>query len=183
MANRKVPPRISASYLENAALHYLERFASSRANLTRVMERKIMRSAAHWGDDPDVARGQWQAVLQKLIRLGYVNDESYAEQKVRGLVGRGGSQRAVRAKLAAKGIAPDLADQALARLQEDLGDVDRAAAIRLARRRRLGPYRIKDRALHRDRDLAALARAGFDFETARAIIDAQDMDPLEGLPA
>ena len=44
----------------------------------------------------------------------------------------------------------------------------------LARRRRLGPWRSgPERAARRDRDLAALARAGFDLQTARAVIDAE----------
>ncbi|MFD0938320.1 regulatory protein RecX, partial [Methylobacterium trifolii] len=39
-------------------------------------------------------------------------------------------------------------------------------------RRRLGPWRRPEiRALHRERDLAALARAGFPYGLARRILD------------
>jgi regulatory protein len=46
-----------------------------------------------------------------------------------------------------------------------------AAAHALARRRKLGPYRAGERASFRQKDLAALARAGFAFGIAREVID------------
>jgi regulatory protein len=53
-------------------------------------------------------------------------------------------------------------------------DGDEAAAARaLARRRRLGPYRPGERAPYRDKDLAALARAGFRYDVARAVVDGE----------
>ena len=53
------------------------------------------------------------------------------------------------------------------------------AAVALARRRRLGPFRQKDRKEHRDRDLAAMARGGFEYQLARKVIDATDADALD----
>ena len=50
--------------------------------------------------------------------------------------------------------------------------IEDQAARAYAKRRRLGPYRRPDlRAAHRDRDLAALARAGFAYGLARRVID------------
>ena len=54
------------------------------------------------------------------------------------------------------------------------------AAVALARRRRLGPFRHKDRKEHRTKDLAAMARGGFDYQLARKVIDAVDPDSLDG---
>ena len=54
------------------------------------------------------------------------------------------------------------------------------AAVALARRRRLGPFRPeKDRKDKRLRDLAAMARAGFAFDIAKKVIDAKDPDALD----
>ncbi len=67
---------------------------------------------------------------------------------------------------------------ALDRAGEETGG-ELESARRLARRRRLGPWRAVDRqpgdpdaarAQHQ-KDLAALARAGFAFEIARAALD------------
>jgi regulatory protein len=54
--------------------------------------------------------------------------------------------------------------------------------VTLARRRRLGPYRPEaDREARREKDLAALARAGFGYDIARTVIEASDIEALETL--
>ena len=78
-------------------------------------------------------------------------------------------------KLAQKGVPRDLVDEALEALVETLedDDPDRSAAWTYARRRRLGPYRRDPevRAERREKDLAAMGRAGFPWGLARAIVD------------
>lgn len=175
----KVPAKITPSYLENAALHYLERFASSSANLRRVLMRKVARSVAHWGGDTAEYTPQVEEVVAKLARLGYVNDAAYAEAKVRALHRAGKGSRTIRATLAAKGVGADHAAAAFGALAEDVAEPDLAAAIRLARKRRLGPFRHDGRAETRNKDLAALARAGFDFDICRRVIDAESAEALE----
>ena len=64
---------------------------------------------------------------------------------------------------------------------EDLsgeGEVEdeHTAAHALARRRKLGPYRPGERAPYREKDLAAMARAGFSYGIAREIIDGEPLD-------
>jgi regulatory protein len=85
----------------------------------------------------------------------------------------------IRARLRAKSLPAELIEAALA----EAADGDRAhelrAALRYARRRRLGPYRLQDRAERRERDLAALGRQGFDYETARRVVDSDDPAGLE----
>jgi len=173
---RAAPPRITASYLENAALHYLERFASSTANLRRVLMRKIDRSLAHWGGERAEAAALADALMVKLAGLGYLDDSAYAQAKTASLHRRGKGGRAIRAALAAKGVEADVAADAVA------GVGDLAAAINLARRRRLGPFRPPEaRAAMRPRDLATLARAGFAYDVARQVVEAADADALEEL--
>ncbi|MEA1677511.1 regulatory protein RecX [Nitrospirillum sp. BR 11163] len=131
---------------------------------------------------------EWVEVLiARYQQSGLLNDRVYAEGKVASLHRRGGSTRTIRQKLAAKGVDGDLVDAALGELARDLGDggegaTDLRAAHAYARRRRLGPFRPEeDRAAKRDKDLAALARAGFDFDTAARVVDAADPnDVLEG---
>lgn len=177
---RKPPPKITPAYLENAGLHYLERFSSSSANLRRVLMRKIDRSLAHWGGERDEATRWLDDLLIKLAESGYIDDAAYAVMKTRGLHHRGKGMRVIRATLTAKGIGAETAQTALDGLVEEEGDPDFAAAIRLAAKRRLGPYRLgHNRAEMRQKDLAALARAGFGFETARRVIEAASAEALE----
>ena len=94
---------------------------------------------------------------------------------------RGLSERMIRLKLKEKGLSDDTIREALAQWAADAPeDGDLQAAINLARRRRLGPFRpTENRAERRDRDLAALARAGFDGDTARRVVDAEAIETDE----
>jgi regulatory protein len=177
---RAKPPRpITAAYLDKAALDYLGRFASSAENLRRVLGRKVERSARAMDEgEAETLRAEGAAMIDALIeryrRSGLLDDKLYAEAKSRSLHRRGGSTRAIRAALAARGVEAEAADAALAELADEVGEPDLAAAFALARRRRLGPFRPKDRAENRDRDLAALGRAGFSYDIARKVVDAED---------
>lgn len=175
-ANRRPPRRVTPDYLERAALHYLERFASSSENLRRVLMRKVDRSVQAHGTDREQAAGWVDALLERYRGAGLLNDDSYARMRAESLHRRGASTRAIREKLAAKGVDRDTADAALGGLREDVeGDLDLGAAMALAKRRRLGPFRPAEvRAAHREKDLAALGRAGFAYDVARRVVDAED---------
>lgn len=174
MTERRPPTKISASYLENAALHYLERYSSSRANLRRVLMRKVDRSLAHWGGEREDCAQLVDAAIAKLARLGYLDDGAYAETKVRSLQRKGASRRLIAVHLGAKGVEAETIETALAPLD---GDAELAAALTLARRRRLGPFRPADkRAEFRLKDMAALGRAGFGWEIVRQVIEGNGDD-------
>lgn len=168
--------RVTPQYLENSALHYLERFASSTANLRGVLMRKVQRSAHAYGDDPEEGAAWVDALIERYVRANLLNDDTYAQMRTESLHRRGASTRAIAQKLAAKGINRDGADKALDTLREDVGpNVDLTAALALAKRRRLGVYRLPEaRAAHRDKDMAALGRAGFGYDVARRVVDAED---------
>ncbi|GAB3457457.1 regulatory protein RecX [Insolitispirillum peregrinum] len=178
--------KVSKTSLMNAALYHLGRFATSRAGLRQVLERKAWRSLqAHGGDADEVAR--WiEAVLDSLQKQGWLNDGAFAEARARSLNARGTATRTIRQKLAQKGVAEDDIVAALDRLGEEQGfddarQSDRMAAVAYARRRRLGPWRGEGelRSERRERDLAALARQGFDLDIARQVIDAETPEQAE----
>ncbi|HYC03278.1 MAG TPA: RecX family transcriptional regulator [Azospirillaceae bacterium] len=179
---RKQPRRVTADYLERAALHYLERFASSSANLRKVLMRKVDLSARAHGTDREEGAAWVDALVKRYVDSGLLNDRLYADAKATGLQRRGGSTRMIRQKLSAKGLEEADIDEALSGLEgAEEGTADIKAALAYARRRRLGPYRLpEDREARRDKDMAALARAGFDMRTARRVVEAEDPDALEG---
>jgi regulatory protein len=164
---RKPPRRISADYLQRAAMHYLERYAAPAAQLRRVLARKVAMSCRHHGDDPVGFAGMLDDVVARCVSSGLVDDRRFAEARAASLRRKGQSSRAVAARLTAKGVTRDLAALASTNSAED----EMAAARIAARRKRLGPWRRGDRAENRQKDLAALARAGFAITIARAIID------------
>ncbi len=180
---RRGPRKVTATYLRNSALYYLERYASSTANLRRLLMAKVNRSARAHGTDPAEGAAAVDALLADFVRDRVLDDARYAEGRALALYRRGASTRAIRAGLAAKGVAAEDIGRALATLRDESDDPDLTAALTFARRRRLGPYRPHAaRADHRARDLAALGRQGFAYDVARRVIDAEDVASLEDEP-
>jgi len=181
---RRGPRKATPKHLENAALHYLGRFASSAENLKRVLMRKVQRSARHHGTDADEGRAAVERLVERFQRAGLVDDAVYAAARAATLHRRGASARLIAAKLREKGVAAEIVESALATLGAG-ADAELVAAVTLARRRRLGPFagklRSKDRMRaqnDREKALAALARAGFSYDVARRVIDADDAEAL-----
>lgn len=179
----KVPRKITPQRLAAIALHYLERYASSSENLKRVLERRVYKSVRHHGEPDAETAADWIAdLIKRYQEVGLLNDLAFAEARARSLMERGTASRAIRMKLLEKGVDADTIDQALAALSEDAPDPELHAAIKLARRRRLGPYADPDkRAETKDKHLAAMARAGFGYDMARRVIECDDTDELEDL--
>lgn len=176
---RRKPRKATAAALENAALHYLERYASSAANLRRILMRRVAKSAEAHDTDPAEGEALVDALIARYRKSGLLDDTDYARMRADSLHRQGASARMTRAKLAAKGVAADDIDTALDTLAETVAAPDLAAACNYARRRRLGPWRRADREGHRERDLAALGRQGFGYDLARKVVDAADADELE----
>lgn len=164
---RPAPRRIDAAYLRRAALAYLERYAVPAAQLERVLLRKVDRSCRHHGDDPGAFRAAVDAIVVSCVAAGLVDDRRFAEARAHSLRRKGRSARAVAAGLAAKGVGRDLIAETVV-----ADDADELAAARIAaRRKRLGPWSRGDRSALRQKQIAALARAGFSLAIARAVID------------
>jgi len=187
----RLPRRITPAYLENAALHYLQRFATSSANLRRVLMRKVQRAAEAHGDDPAEGAALVEALVARYQAAGLLDDRQYAAAKAASLQRRGTSSRAIRERLAVKGVDRDLISETVDRLHDEEGG-DLAAAAAFARRRRLGPFRpaagrsgggADDAAARRNKELAAMARAGFAFDIARRVLACADEEAVEAMLA
>ena len=171
----KRPRKVTRDYLMNYATWYLERFAASRARLETLMRGKIRLSVAEHGTDPDEAVAWMNSVLSACEKAGFINDDAYAKGRARSLLRRGKALRVIAADLSSRGIASDQVDAALAELRAEADD----AAYEEVRR--LGPWRRPDiREEKREKDMAALARQGFGYDTATRIINSE-IEELEDL--
>jgi regulatory protein len=172
---RKPRPPLDSGRLEELALAYVGRFATTRARLCTYLARKIRERGWDGQREPEPER-----IADRFAELGYIDDAAYALGKARALTGRGYGKRRVVEKLRIAGV--DEADGAAARDHADEEAV--AAALRFAQRRRLGPFAefpIRD-PREREKALAAMVRAGHEFGLSRAIVDLApgvEIDPDE----
>jgi regulatory protein len=160
------PPPDEAE-LREAALAHLARYATTCAGLIRVLDRRVERWSRKAGDEAglavETARRTVREVVARLAAAGAVDDAAFAESRVRTLARAGRSRRAVAAYLAQRGVAAETARAALTGDDE----TELVAALSLARRRRIGPFRRGEAdAETLRRELGVLARAGFGQEIA-----------------
>ena len=167
---------IRPELLERWALAYLGRYASSSANLRRVLLRRARRRAP---GSPEAVAGIVDALVERYRLSGLLDDAAYAIARVQSLHRRGESTARIRARLAAKGVENSVAAEAVRTLRAEAADPDLAAACAFARRRRLGPYRrvVADPA----RELGIFARAGFARRVAERVLACADIDAVEAL--
>ncbi len=176
---RREPRKASPGYLERAALFYLERYASSVANLRNILDRKVRRSVEAHGTDLAEGRRWIDEVLRKLTGMGLLNDVAFAEAKTRSLLRQGKPKRTIGFALRAKGVGQDDLEKALAAVEDP--DADLRAAIVFARKRKFGPFGPKLDPAARQRQFGAFARRGFSYDLARKILDAPSAEAAERL--
>jgi regulatory protein len=167
---------IGPDLLEIWALHYLGRYASSAENLRRVLKRRVHRRSP---DDVPAAAPLIDALVARYRESGLLDDAAYATARVHSLHRRGESMRAMRARLAAKGVAAADIAEAVSYLRATAPDPDLEAACAFARRRRLGPFRRAE--ADHARELGAFARAGFSRRVAEAVLACIDVAAVEAL--
>jgi regulatory protein len=170
--------------LHDAAIAYVARYAATEVSLLRMLEYRIMRWAANAkasGMDRRALAAQVgtskhaaRDIVARLAGIGAVNDGEFAETRACNLLRAGKSYRTIDANLAAKGVTAEVRHTILSGYQTN---VELAAALVLAHRRRIGPYRRGDRPYThgRQQELAIFARAGFPrFIATRALEVALD---------
>lgn len=169
---RKRPRKVTARSLENVALFYLKRYTSTVRQLEKVLQRRVRQSFKEHGGDPAEAAEWIRALLDKLVRGGLLSDEAFAENRTYSLRAGGRSTRVIAQKLRLKGVSEALVQKSVAQATAQVPEED--AARHWAKKKRLGPYRrdLSTRDDNRQRDLAALARAGFSYGVCKSVIDA-----------
>lgn len=174
---RKPPAPLDGPRLEELALAYVARFATSAGRLRAYCRRKL-RERGHAGAEDGAPPPDVEALVARFVTKGFVDDAGFARAKTGGLLRRGYGARRVGEALRADGIAEEV------RQEVAPGETSRReAAAAYARRRRLGPF-ARDRPATSDRhahqkQLAALLRAGHDTGHARHVLAAASEAELE----
>jgi regulatory protein len=156
--------------LEELALAYVARFATSAAKLDGYLKRKLRERGWAGEDEAPVA-----VLVAKFVAAGYIDDEAFARGRSAGLLRRGYGQRRIAQALGAAGISEEVRTVVRAGESEQ-----RRAALAMARKRGFGPYGAEpaDRAA-REKQIAAMLRAGHRLDSARELVDAASIEAAE----
>lgn len=146
------------------ALTYLARKDRSKAEVRRFLKRR--------GASPPAI----EAVLQRLGRYGYVNDEAFAERWARSRLTRGPMGRLrLERELLTKGVGRETARRAVDRVLEGQSERDLAERLLAQRFARRKPRNLAQA-------VAVLMRHGFDADVIEALRDHMGILSAEAHP-
>lgn len=167
---RRNPRPLDAPRLEELALAYVARFATSAAKLEGYLRRKLRERGWDGEGAAPVAE-----IVARFVAAGYIDDAVFARARTGSLLRRGYGVRRIGQALGAAGIAEDVRAEVRAAPAEQ-----RRAALALARKRRIGPFGPDgaDRAV-REKQLAAMLRAGHPLDSARELVNAPSIAAAE----
>lgn len=175
MKKYKNAKKITYQYIQNAAYRYLERYATSEENLKFILRRKVERIVVNHKDSEKIRQdaAQWiEDVVQKAVKIGLVDDLLYATSKMNTFMASGNSISIIKNKLRAKGVQQEVIAAVIEAAKEQEPDINFKNAIKYAKRRRFGPFRVREpEERTSDKEKAAMARAGFSYGEVKKVLE------------
>ena len=176
----RVPNPLDPAKLDELALAYAARFATSAGKLASYLRRKIATRGWAGAEDGDAPAPDIDGVVERMVRAGYIDDEVFARARGSGLLRRGYGARRIDETLRAAGVAQELRGEARGSEGER-----RQAALTMVRKRGFGPFsRTAEPGTRldpgrREKQIAALLRAGHPLASARELVDAASVRAAE----
>lgn len=167
---------LTRQYLFSAAYRYLERYATTEANLKFILNRKAARII--YGAENEKEQGEqatlWvEEIVEKCIKNNLINDKLYARARLNSLVSSGNSLPVIKNKLRAKGVSAEVIDEIIEKLRADKPNLNLISAIKYAKKRRFGSFRLREKQDNTDKkESGAMARAGFSYAETKQVLNA-----------
>ena len=162
--------------LKDIAYSYLEKYNPSKQQLKVYLLKKYLTKIKGTKTKKEVSSIIDEIILS-LEKNRVLNDEMYSDSKARMFLRRGYSLNKINQSLRSKGIDSKFIKQSLDKIKENEIEPDFVSALKLCKRRRLGPLRPEgNRELFYKKDMGILARGGFSFELSKRVLD---LDKIE----
>jgi len=177
--NKKKTLQLTVEEMRNFAFAYIEKYAPSKQQLKTYLLKKYLKTSV-----PNVKRQDVtnliDIVLVDLEKSKFINDKFYSESKAKSMIQRGSSINKIRSYLFGKGINNEFIKETVDKIRDENSDQDFFSAIKLCKKKRIGPARAEDnRPLFYKKDISLLARNGFDFENSKKVMDIEKEDYLK----
>ena len=174
--NKKKTLNVTVEEMRNFAYAYVEKYAPSKQQLKTYLLKKYLKISVSNVKKQDV-NDLIDIVLSDLEKNKFINDKFYSDSKAKSMIQRGNSINKIRNYLLGKGINSQFIRDTVEKIKDKNSDQDFFSAIKLCKKKRIGPARIEDnRSLFYKKDISLLARNGFDFETSKKVMDIEKND-------
>ena len=157
--------------LRDLAYSYLEKYSPSKQQLKVYLLKKYLTKIKGTKSKKEVSF-IIDEIISKLEKNKVLNDEMYSDSKARMFLRRGYSLNKINQSLRNKGIENKFIKQSIDKIKEDSIEPDFNSALKLCKRRRIGPLRPdENRELFYKKDMGILARNGFSFDLSKRVLD------------
>jgi regulatory protein len=162
--------------LRDLAYSYLEKYSPSKQQLKVHLLKKYLTKIKGTKSKKEVTSIIDEIILG-LEKNKILNDELYSDSKARMFLRRGYSLNKINQSLRNKGIDNKYIKQSIDKIKEDEIEPDFVSALKLCKRRRIGPLRPDaNRELFYKKDMGILARGGFSYELSKRILDLETIE-------
>ena len=157
--------------LRNFAYTYLEKYSSSKQQLKTYLFKKFIKKNKNLFNKKELFN-LIDAVVSSLVDQKLLSDKYYSDAKSKAFFRRGYSLNKIRYNLIKKGIDEKYIKASISKIKENESDPDFFSAIKICKRRRIGPCREEgNRSLFYKKDISILARSGFSYEISKKILE------------
>ena len=157
--------------LKDLAYSYLEKYSPSKQQLKIYLLKKYLTKIKGTKSKKEVS-SIIDEILKNFEQNKIVNDELYSDSKARMFLRRGYSLNKIHQSLMNKGIDSKYIKQSIDKIKEDKIEPDFVSALKLCKRRRIGPLRPEaNRELYYKKDMGILARGGFSFDLSKRVLN------------
>ena len=157
--------------LKDLAYSYLEKYSPSKQQLKVYLLKKYLTKIKGTNSKKEVSSIIDEIILG-LEKNRVLNDQLFSDSKARMFLKRGYSINKINQSLRNKGIENKFIKQSIDKIKEDNIEPDFNSALKLCKRRRIGPLRPEDnRELFYKKDMGILARNGFGFDLSKRVLN------------
>ena len=157
--------------IRNYAYSYLEKYSPSKQQLRIFLFKRLIKKKQKISSKREVFN-LIDSVISTLTDQKLLSDKYYSDAKSKAFLRRGYSLNKIRYNLIKKGIDQKYIKASISKIKENESDPDFFSAIKLCKRRRIGPSREENnRSLFYKKDISILARSGFSYELSKRILE------------
>ena len=171
LKNKKKTLEATVDEMRIFSSNYIEKYAPSKQQLKIYLLKKYLKAKILNTNKKNIT-DLIDIVLKDLEKNKFINDQFYSQSKAKSLIRRGSSINKIRNYLMSKGVSHEYVKNTIDEIKENNNDQDFFSAIKICKKKRIGPARNEsNRPLFYKKDIAVLARAGFNFGTSKKVMD------------
>jgi regulatory protein len=157
--------------IRSSAYSYIEKYSPSKQQLKTYLLKKLIKKEQKKLIKKEIFN-LIDSVIATLEDQKFLSDRYYSDAKSKAFYRKGYSLNKIRYNLIKKGIDQKYIKDSISKIKENESDPDFFSAIKVCKRRRIGPNREEsNRSLFYKKDISILARSGFSYETSKKVLE------------